>query len=165
MLLRDNSGHQSSKIGLGTMLVGKKPSVSIHKAIPTLPGDPAQLTPLEHLCHRSSCTEVHSAIPSDVDLLITHTPPHKLGRLDAIHDGTPVGCEELTRRLTAPASSPDALQPLLHVFGHIHEARGVHLLKHGEDEGAKETVLVNAALVEYDQDKWNKHRICKSRWN
>ncbi|SJX62970.1 uncharacterized protein SRS1_13794 [Sporisorium reilianum f. sp. reilianum] len=100
--------------------------------------------------------EIHAGIPCDIDLLITHTPPHTLGKLDAIHDGTPVGCEELTRRLTAPRTAPDALRPLLHVFGHIHEARGVHLLaRDGEDE----TVLVNAALVEYDQDMWNKHRV------
>lgn len=102
-------------------------------------------------------TEIHAGIPADIDLLITHTPPQTLGRLDAIHDGTPVGCEELTRRLTAPRAEPHALRPLLHVFGHIHEARGVHLLQQEEDE----TVLVNAALVEYDQDMWNLKRVCK----
>ncbi|CDR99755.1 uncharacterized protein SPSC_01280 [Sporisorium scitamineum] len=105
--------------------------------------------------------EIHAGIPSDIDLLITHTPPHTLGRLDAIHDGTPVGCEELTRRLTAPRTSPDSIRPLLHVFGHIHEARGVHLLQQqgGGGEEVDETVLVNAALVEYDQDMWNLERI------
>lgn len=114
--------------------------------------------------HLPTPTEIHAGIPSDIDLLITHTPPHTLGRLDAIHDGTPVGCEELTRRLTAPRTSPDAIRPLLHVFGHIHEARGVHLLAQQQDEGQREvdeTVLVNAALVEYDQDAWNLKRICK----
>ncbi len=117
------------------------------------------------LSHHFTATEIHSAIPQDIDLLITHTPPYTLGNLDAIHDGTPVGCEELTRRLTAPSSSAEAIRPLLHVFGHIHEARGVHLLSQPQEgkEGEDETVLVNAALVEYDQDKWNKQRICKSQ--
>lgn len=107
--------------------------------------------------------QIHKDIPSDVDVLITHTPPFKLGGLDAIHDGTPVGCEELTRRMTTPVDDKDSLRPSLHVFGHIHEARGVHLLQqHGKDETTDETVLVNAALVEYDQDMWNNQRICKS---
>lgn len=108
--------------------------------------------------------EVHADIPGDIDILITHTPPYKLGKLDAIHDGTPVGCEELTRRLTAPAGSEEALRPMLHVFGHIHEARGVHLLKQpgkGGEGSTDETVLVNAALVEYDQESWNERRVCK----
>ncbi|SPO25701.1 uncharacterized protein UTRI_03066 [Ustilago trichophora] len=97
---------------------------------------------------------VHSAIPADVDVLITHTPPFKLGGLDSIHDGTPVGCEELTRRLTAEDGDEEAIRPRLHVFGHIHEARGTHLLTQGQ----KETLLVNAALVEYDQEKWQTER-------
>lgn len=103
---------------------------------------------------------MHSGIPADVDLLITHTPPHQLGKLDAIHNGTPVGCEELTRRLTAPCSHPDAIRPALHVFGHIHEARGVHLHRHpAEEQGDKETLLVNAALVEYDLQRWDKDKV------
>lgn len=106
---------------------------------------------------------IYKDIPKHVDVLITHTPPHKLGALDTIHDGSSVGCEELTRRLTAPASEHDSLRPKLHVFGHIHEARGVHLLEqpafhHGDLD---ESLLVNAALVEYDQHMWNNHRICK----
>ncbi len=93
-----------------------------------------------------------------MDILITHTPPYELGGLDKIHDGTSVGCKELTRRLTAPRHHKDALRPKLHVFGHIHEARGTNVLQHEEGE----TVLVNAALVEYDQDLWNTQRKCKS---
>lgn len=52
----------------------------------------------------------------DSDILLTHTPPHHLGRLDIITDGkTHVGCEELTRRF-----EEGNLRPLLHCFGHIH---------------------------------------------
>lgn len=93
----------------------------------------------------------------DVDILITHTPPYELGGLDRIHNGTSVGCQELTRRLTAAHDHKDALHPKLHVFGHIHEARGTHVLCNEQGE----TVLVNAALVEYDQALWNKQRKCK----
>ncbi|MDE0389956.1 MAG: metallophosphatase domain-containing protein [Rhodospirillales bacterium] len=54
-------------------------------------------------------------IPAHVDVLITHAPPH--GVLDGTGTGENVGCEELraaTRRTC----------PRLHVFGHIHQARG-----------------------------------------
>ncbi|GAC93453.1 hypothetical protein PHSY_001018 [Pseudozyma hubeiensis SY62] len=102
--------------------------------------------------------EVHKDIPEDVDLLVTHTPPHSLGGLDKIHDGTPVGCEELMRKLQANKEE-GGIRPKLHVFGHIHEARGVSVLQH--DGEGDETVLVNAALVEYDQDMWNNHRKCE----
>jgi predicted phosphohydrolase len=55
-------------------------------------------------------------IPSPVDVVITHTPPH--GVLDRVWNGQEVGCEELTAALAR-------LRPRLHVFGHIHEAHGV----------------------------------------
>lgn len=104
---------------------------------------------------------IYQNMPQDVDVLITHTPPHGLGGLDRIHNGTPVGCEELTRRLTAERED-GGIRPLIHVFGHIHEARGVHLLERKEE---RETVLVNAALVEYDQEKWVNHRVCKYQYD
>jgi len=55
------------------------------------------------------------AIPDELDLLVTHGPPH--GTLDRVVIGRHVGCEALrdalrTRRVP------------LHVMGHIHEARG-----------------------------------------
>ncbi len=57
-------------------------------------------------------------IPSDTDILITHGPPH--GILDKVMMGENVGCEELLLRL----GSLEKLK--LHVFGHIHEACGIH---------------------------------------
>lgn len=48
------------------------------------------------------------------------------------------GCPSLLahlRQMTNP--------PLLHVFGHIHEARGA--LVHSWSQGGKDTVMVNAA--------------------
>jgi predicted phosphohydrolase len=56
-----------------------------------------------------------AAIPTGVDLLITHGPPHGYG--DETWHGH-AGCEELLVAL-------DRVQPLLHVFGHIHEAGGL----------------------------------------
>lgn len=54
-------------------------------------------------------------IPAETDVLITHGPPH--GMLDRVHDGTPVGCEEL-------AAAIPRLDLRLHLFGHIHEGYG-----------------------------------------
>lgn len=54
-------------------------------------------------------------IPQGIDVLVTHGPP--LGYGDRVLDGERVGCADLLRHLTR-------VQPKLHLFGHIHEARG-----------------------------------------
>ena len=68
-------------------------------------------------------------IPASIDILVTHGPPH--GILDETHAGEHVGCRELRERVRE-------IEPRLHVFGHIHEARGEH---HGHG-----THFVNASL-------------------
>jgi Icc-related predicted phosphoesterase len=60
--------------------------------------------------------KIWAQIPNDTDVLVTHTPPY--GRLDRIDNGEHVGCEDLSDALRR-------VQPKLHVFGHIHEDRGV----------------------------------------
>lgn len=54
-------------------------------------------------------------LPRELDLLITHGPPH--GTLDRIVLGRHVGCEALRDALVGRRVP-------VHVFGHIHEARG-----------------------------------------
>jgi hypothetical protein len=59
-------------------------------------------------------------IPSDTDIVVTHTPPR--GHCDmAVHDDR-TGCEELLHGL-------HRVRPMLSVFGHIHEARGVERVR------------------------------------
>jgi Icc-related predicted phosphoesterase len=58
---------------------------------------------------------VWARIPEQVDVLVTHGPPH--GILDCCFDGFHAGCTELERRVAE-------LAPALHVFGHIHEGHG-----------------------------------------
>lgn len=60
--------------------------------------------------------EKWALVPSGVDVLATHGPPH--GVLDKTFGGSHVGCEELALALAR-------IQPRLHVFGHIHEAYGL----------------------------------------
>lgn len=75
---------------------------------------------------------VHWArIPQGCDVLVTHGPPY--GILDRTTRGDYAGCEELRRRV-------DVVAPKLHVFGHIHEARGV--LQQGG------TTFVNACVLD-----------------
>ncbi|KAF7323637.1 Metallophos domain-containing protein [Mycena kentingensis (nom. inval.)] len=52
------------------------------------------------------------------DILLTHGPPHNL--LDLTNTKIRAGCSALAARVAE-------LQPRLHVFGHIHEARGAYL--------------------------------------
>lgn len=56
-----------------------------------------------------------SQIPDDLDVLVTHTPPH--GICDRITRGDHVGCESLLEAVRERA-------PRLHVFGHVHESHG-----------------------------------------
>jgi len=71
--------------------------------------------------------EIWQGIPTDIDILITHGPPY--GILD-----NGLGCEELRKYV-------DQIQPILHAFGHIHEAKGV-LQKHS-------TTYVNSSEANY----------------
>jgi len=74
-------------------------------------------------------------IPDNTDVLITHGPPY--GILDRTFDGRHVGCEDLLERVREVA-------PKVHLFGHIHEARGMK--KRGG------TVFVNACMAFQSND-------------
>ncbi|CRL00077.1 CLUMA_CG013361, isoform A [Clunio marinus] len=56
-------------------------------------------------------------IPSDTDILITHTPP--VGFNDLCCNGIRAGCVELLTTVQK------RVKPLYHIFGHIHESRGI----------------------------------------
>ncbi|MGA2079632.1 MAG: metallophosphatase domain-containing protein [Holophaga sp.] len=70
-------------------------------------------------------------IPPDVDVLVTHGPPH--GFLDQVGSGEHLGCEELRLRL-------GAVHPRLHVFGHIHDGYGTAF--------SGPTLMVNASTCD-----------------
>lgn len=74
---------------------------------------------------------LYSTIPEDIDVLVTHGPPH--GILDMPPgSGRHAGCPELRDAVAR-------LKPRLHVFGHIHSASGTEHTEH--------TLYVNAALM------------------
>eukprot|EP00732_Lithocolla_globosa_P005268 Lithocolla_globosa_v1_NODE_5349_length_1257_cov_6.914309.p1 type:complete len:249 gc:universal NODE_5349_length_1257_cov_6.914309:141-887(+) len=68
-------------------------------------------------------------IPEDISVLITHSPPQ--GILDE-RFGSHLGCPELLKRVKHT-------KPLVHVFGHVHEGRGVW--------SNQDTIFINCAAV------------------
>ncbi|RKP27380.1 Metallo-dependent phosphatase-like protein, partial [Syncephalis pseudoplumigaleata] len=60
--------------------------------------------------------EVWDRIPEATDILITHGPPR--GILDRVVTGESCGCDDLLVRV-------QTVRPIVHIFGHIHEGRGV----------------------------------------
>ena len=87
-----------------------------------------------------------ACIPMDTDVLITHGPPY--GHGDYVPRNNRVtGCLELMNRVTV-------IEPLVHIFGHIHEGYG-----YSRSEEVK-TRFVNAAMLDGDYKLGNKaHRI------
>lgn len=74
-----------------------------------------------NLSRGAELREKWNLIPGDIDVLVTHGPPH--GLLDRVPCGPAgayesVGCEELSLAI-------GRVRPKLHVFGHIHEGYGV----------------------------------------
>lgn len=63
------------------------------------------------------CLDKWNLIPSNIDVLITHTPP--LGYGDLVCSGVRAGCVELLTTVQ------NRVKPKYHVFGHIHEGYGI----------------------------------------
>ncbi len=72
-------------------------------------------------------------IPDDTDILITHGPAAEI--LDKTVGGIPVGCEDLLEKIKA-------IQPKIHLAGHIHEAYGI-VEKFG-------TIFINASVLDFN---------------
>lgn len=85
-------------------------------------------------------------VPAGLDLFVTHTPPH--GTLDTTRHDLIVGCEALAEELPRIA-------PRLHVFGHIHEARGVAttpsgLVVNASNCDVRNRLVFGATVIELD---------------
>uniref|UniRef100_A0AC35G5Z2 Calcineurin-like phosphoesterase domain-containing protein n=1 Tax=Panagrolaimus sp. PS1159 TaxID=55785 RepID=A0AC35G5Z2_9BILA len=78
-------------------------------------------------------------IPSDTDILLTHTPP--LGYLD-LFKGERWGCTELLNTVEY------RVKPKYHIFGHVHEQNGI--ATNGK------TTFINASICNHDLEIVNK---------
>lgn len=87
----------------------------------------------------SEIQKVWDLIPSKIDVLVTHGPPHSI--LDQNIYGQNTGCEELLKKVLE-------IKPRVHVFGHIHESYGM-----SEISGTK---FFNASILDEDYKIKNK---------
>lgn len=85
-------------------------------------------------------------IPSDIDILLTHGPAFGIG--DLLHpqfrrhnENNNVGCPILLREIK------ERIKPLVHAFGHIHEAYGIYPAVDASDV---ETLHINASCLDQD---------------
>lgn len=85
----------------------------------------------------SAQDDFYKAIPADVDVLITHQPPHMILDFD---DNFNYGSELLSKRV-------EEIAPRAHLFGHIHRQNGV--LTQGN------TIFSNAAIMNESYDSIN----------
>jgi Icc-related predicted phosphoesterase len=94
-----------------------------------------ELTQWAHYRSAVDLARAWAAIPGDVDLLITHTPPR--GVLDVNSRGQACGCPLLRQRVAE-------IRPQAHCFGHIHASGGTTRV-----DG---TWFVNASMVDHRYD-------------
>ena len=86
--------------------------------------------------------KLYSQILPNVDILVTHTPAR--GILDAsIQYGGKIRPEPISIGSTVLLKHLSRIKPLLHVFGHEHDSRGMLV--------REETTFVNGAAVEGDR--------------
>lgn len=88
-------------------------------------------------------------IPEDLDILVTHPPPHQV--LDFVPQGDGyVGCRGLRRYLDRQIYGRQTLK--LHCFGHIHESRGT-AQEYGITFSNAATTYVEIEIGETDDDE------------
>ena len=66
---------------------------------------------------RDELYPVWSAIPNDIDILITHGPPYGIRDESSMGSGGKVGDKALLKAI-------NKIKPAAHIFGHIHEGYG-----------------------------------------
>lgn len=97
--------------------------------------------------------ECRGKIRENVDILITHGPPH--GHLDMADSSVKIGCEFLRDRLDS-LNNP----PKLHLFGHCHEDYGNKATYN--DDGSVRTVYINSSYGKFRGIKNQGHMITLS---
>lgn len=73
-------------------------------------------------------------IPDETEILVTHGPPQGHGDELSSKKGIHVGCPSLREEVL------NRIKPIVHIFGHIHEAHGVSL-----EEGV---TFINASICD-----------------
>ena len=87
-------------------------------------------------------------IPTDVDVLITHGPPW--GILDKVPGNRHAGCVDLLHTIVSD------IKPKFHIFGHIHEGRGIQT--HKTNDGS-EICFINASTLDGEYRPYKEEAI------
>jgi len=99
---------------------------------------------------------IWDCIPSNTQILITHSPPKTyLDLTDDKNTGNivQVGCKSLLNKVLE-------IQPLLHCFGHIHNHSKSGFKNYGIFKGSEcKTTFVNAACLDHTGKFYNGHVI------
>ncbi|KAH7323571.1 Metallo-dependent phosphatase-like protein [Rhexocercosporidium sp. MPI-PUGE-AT-0058] len=74
-----------------------------------------------------------SIIPSGVEIVMTHGPAKSI--LDQLGDGRSRGCQNLMQAIART-------KPLLHCFGHIHDAHGAYRIRWQENKSTAEELAI-----------------------
>jgi Icc-related predicted phosphoesterase len=90
----------------------------------------------EHCKDPNEIRDHWSAVPIDIDILLTHGPPYSI--LDKSTRTSHLGCKELLKSVST------IVKPKLHVFGHVH---GGHGQFKNEDELGR-TLFINASMCD-----------------
>lgn len=92
-----------------------------------------------NLCrYDNSLEEKWSQIPENLDILMTHGPPHGVGDMTVGYNGFPkenAGCYDLMERVKK-------VKPKYHIFGHIHSGYGVYK----NQPQCPETIFANVSV-------------------
>jgi Icc-related predicted phosphoesterase len=109
------------------------------------PYTPAWGNSWAYMIKRHKLSDVWASLPEELDILITHGPPK--GVLDITRDRDTnaliqVGCASLRKRVAQ-------IKPKIHIFGHIHDEKGVS----------------NAGVFERDGTKFVNCSVCDNRGN
>jgi Icc-related predicted phosphoesterase len=99
--------------------------------------------------YKNDTSKMYSDIPDDLDVLITHGPPHGILDLPNNARGHHVGDKSLFSEIIDKDIK-------IHSFGHIHESYGV---KNGWNKTSK-TKFVNCSLIDYNYNLVNKPIVC-----
>lgn len=93
-----------------------------------------------------------AAIPDDVDILVTHSPPTGLSGEGAKLDQVPNGVRSVGNRVLYERVRD--IVPTLHVFGHVHEGYGVYRATSPKSKTPnKVCTFVNASIKRGHNDK------------
>jgi Icc-related predicted phosphoesterase len=105
-------------------------------------GSPGSLATTQRTCFGytagKDAQDLWAQIPADTNILITHGPP--LGYMDK--DG--LGCEDLRKALWR-------IEPLAHVFGHVHEGHGSLVLRYDQMQKEYEAAVSDWKAITENQ--------------